>query len=508
MNTASFFSHWGIAENPFRAEEARHDPVFSRLAIDANAHPDFEKIVGDLRQPSTAIVFGEKGSGKTAIRLQIESVVRAHNAKHPDAGVFLVAYDDLNPVLDRIVQRAGLSDTDDAAKALGAVGTVRLIDHMDAILHLATVRLVDVVLGDHADADISAERAKHVRRLPMYTRGDLYTLAAAYDRGAGVSLRMKSLRRRLGLPMDRGAVVMALGVWLGWLPAAALVGAFLQWGDRDASTPWLYGLYAALGVWGLVLLKAKLWDGIRRRGRARRIARYARALPRGAEDLAEALRQCPKEVGVAVRTLATEHDEPRYEMLARLKRVLEQLGCGGVLVLIDRLDEPSLVNGDVERMRSLAWPLMNNKFLQMPGIGIKALLPIELRHEIFRESSDFFKEARLDKQSLVERLSWTGASLYDLCNARLRACLAEPGKGLSVVDLFAEDVSRQDVVDALDQMHQPRDAFKLLYACIQEHCSNVTQEQGAWRISRPVLDTVRKQQAERVQLFYRGIRPA
>ena len=69
-------------------------------------------------------------------------------------------------------------------------------------------------------------------------------------------------------------------------------------------------------------------------------------------------------------------------------------------------------------------------------------------------------------------------------------------------------MTRQDIVDALDQMHQPRDAFKFLYQCIQEHCSNVTQEQAAWVIPRLVLETVRKQQSDRVQQFYRGVRPA
>ena len=57
-------------------------------------------------------------------------------------------------------------------------------------------------------------------------------------------------------------------------------------------------------------------------------------------------------------------------------------------------------------------------------------------------------------------------------------------------------------------MHQPRDAFKFLYQCIQEHCSNVTEEQEQWRIPKLVLDAVRKQQSERVQMMYRGVRPA
>jgi hypothetical protein len=199
-------------------------------------------------------------------------------------------------------------------------------------------------------------------------------------------------------------------------------------------------------------------------------------------------------------------------MLDRLRRVLRHFGYAGMVVVIDRVDEPTLISGDPERMRAVIWPLFNNKFLQQEGLGVKMLLPIELRHALFKESSAFFQEARLDKQSLVERLNWTGAMLYDLCDARLKACLdpaalAKDGP-ISLLDLFAEDVTARDLVDALDQMHQPRDAFKFLYACISEHCSNVTAEQQQWKIPRLVLETVRKQQSERVQQLYRGIRPA
>lgn len=69
-------------------------------------------------------------------------------------------------------------------------------------------------------------------------------------------------------------------------------------------------------------------------------------------------------------------------------------------------------------------------------------------------------------------------------------------------------MTRQDLVDALEQMHQPRDAFKFLYACLNEHCSNVTSQEQSFRVPRLVLESVRRQQAERVQQLYRGIGPA
>jgi hypothetical protein len=225
-------------------------------------------------------------------------------------------------------------------------------------------------------------------------------------------------------------------------------------------------------------------------------------------SLVRSLRQLDPAVRDASALPLTDSDEARYAMLERLRRSLHAFGYAGVLIVVDRVDEPTPISGDPDRMRAVVWPLFNNKFLQQEGIGLKLLLPIELRHALFKESSAFFQEARLDKQNLIERLTWSGAMLYDLCNARLAACRAPGAAPISLLDLFAEDVTAKDVVDALDQMHQPRDAFKFLYACLLEHCSMVTAEQNQWKVPRLVLESVKKQQADRVQQLYRGIRPA
>jgi len=142
-----------------------------------------------------------------------------------------------------------------------------------------------------------------------------------------------------------------------------------------------------------------------------------------------------------------------------------------MVVLVDRVDEPTAVAGDAMKMRSLIWPMFDNKFLKQEGIGIKLLLPIELSYLLNKEGPAFFQEARLDKQNMIEKLSWSGATLYDLCSARLNACTsAASSDATTLTSLFEENVTRQTLIDALDQMHQPRDAFKFLYGVVQEHC--------------------------------------
>jgi hypothetical protein len=267
-----------------------------------------------------------------------------------------------------------------------------------------------------------------------------------------------------------------------------------------------------VGLWLVIVLKRLAVDrwGVLRL--AHRVRRQVRVQQRSDISYARSLGQLDSIARDPSRLPLGDSgsgaDDARYALLERLRRTLSRFGYSGLLIIVDRVDEPTLISGDPERMRAVIWPMMNNKFLQAPGIGVKMLLPIELRHALFKESSAFFQEARLDKQHLVERLSWTGAMLYDLCDARLKACLVPDAPPISLVDLFEQDVTRRDLIDALDQMHQPRDAFKFLYACIAEHCSNVTSEQQLFKVPRLTLDTVRKQQSERVQQLYRGIRPA
>ena len=79
-------------------------------------------------------------------------------------------------------------------------------------------------------------------------------------------------------------------------------------------------------------------------------------------------------------------------------------------------------------------------------LGQRGCTTFQSRHALFKESSAFFQEARLDKQNLVERLSWTGSMLYDLCDARLKACRPTDAEPMGLLDLFAEDVIGQELV--------------------------------------------------------------
>ncbi len=536
MTLAAFLEHWSMFENPFKGEEARQDPVLTRLSAIPDGtpvarpvagiprpgsrvqHPDFEKIVGDFSRPATAIVFGEKGSGKTAIRLQLAEHLAAYNAEHPKAQILLVPYDSLNELLDRYIARVLPTMKDKKATPADALKTIRLVDHLDGMLGQVVPHLIDAVLEVPARP---ADKASLIelrpgpeglkRKLRALDRGlkrDLLILQAVYDRDATAEERTIALRRRLGLRRSWLVYVDAALAYFGWLMPLGVAALFWLYTNREPEPVWYTSFFIALGIWLFFMLR-RIWISRFVLGlAARRLRKQLRTLDRSEASYLDTLDQLPASCRGHQILPLTSSDDRRYAMIDRLKRVLAPFGYSGAVVVVDRLDEPTSIAGDPERMRSVAWPLLNNKFLQQEAIGVKLLLPIELRHLLFRESSAFFQEARLDKQNLIERLAWTGAMLYDLCTARLNACRPAGAQPVSLKDLFGEDVTREDLVDTLDQMHQPRDVFKLLYQCMSEHCSNTTSDQASFRIPKPVLDMVRKQQTERMRQLYMGVRPA
>ncbi|MEX2213288.1 MAG: hypothetical protein WD768_04120 [Phycisphaeraceae bacterium] len=529
MEISQFIAHHGLSENPFTAEEARFDPVFDRLTTKSTTHQDFDKILGDIARPSTAVVFGEKGSGKTAIRLRIAQLVAEYNTAHPDQRTLLVAYDDLNPVLDRIAQRHQRGMSFNKASRTGAeklLSHTRLADHQDAILSLAVTRLLDGVLGatGEGSAAMPADVEKKVKTMPRDLRTDLAVLAALYDqpRSGTVATRWGQLRRKLKLrflppaPYFRYAnISLSLITLVCWLSASVF-----SWGEGGppgwlAPLAWITGIGAAVGwvVWGWS--RFVLWK------LCHNIQKDVHAVQRQTRDLMNMLLEL-KGSDIApqpwpVPGVQGEHDS-RFQLTHKLMNILQHFGYTGMMVLVDRVDEPSLVAGKPECMKPVVWPMLDHKFLQQDRVGLKLLLPIELRHLVHREDTNFFQQSRLDKQNMVDRLTWSGATLYDMCTNRLRACRkangastesgGEAASGGSLRDLFAQDVTRQQLVEALDQMHQPRDAFKFLYAVIQEHCRTVSQDEADYLIPRLTLEGIRRQQAQRVQDLQRGMTPS
>jgi hypothetical protein len=184
-----------------------------------------------------------------------------------------------------------------------------------------------------------------------------------------------------------------------------------------------------------------------------------------------------------------ERSDDRYELLNKFQALLRPLGYAGIFVLVDRIDEPHLVNGSVERMRDLLWPMFDNKLLKHPGIGFKLLLPVEVSYHLAREDREFFERSRLDKQNLIRSLEWTGQSLYDVANDRLRACGESTNGKISFQNLFDEQVTEAELIATLERLRVPRHLFKFIYRLLVDHCNRYTDDSPRWTIGRETLQS-------------------
>ncbi|NLF08572.1 MAG: hypothetical protein GX594_11410 [Pirellulaceae bacterium] len=492
MRIQPFLDHHGIAANPFADEDAQTDLVFKGACIRNTFHPAWDKIYGDPSEPATAVVFGEKGSGKTAIRLQLARHLADHNAENPEHQAFVVEYDDFNAFLDRFRDRF----SGRRRRAERMLEHWRLWDHQDAILSLAVTQLIDRILGNkHARYAAARDETPPIDRLDRAQVRDVMLLAACYDQSTAENSfqRWRRLAKQLRFRTIKSKWDMALGA-AGTL---AVVAAIVAAGDSSWLSHWLpYLLIAA--CWA-----PRCWRLARWWWNAWRIARNTRVLNRGVKLLGRTLLNFPGGEIAGQPLPALPRTDDRYELLAKLQGVLRSLGFDGILVLVDRVDEPYLINGDEELMRALVWPMLDNKFLKSPGLGLKMLLPSELERMLDRQDRDFHQRARLDKQNMIRSLGWTGQSLYDMANARIAACAAE-GSHPKILDLF-EDIDQRRLIDAFGVLRVPRHLFKFMYRLLTAHCNAHTEEAPVWKIPAATFESVLALYGRDQDAFDRGV---
>ena len=306
--------------------------------------------------------------------------------------------------------------------------------------------------------------------------------------------------------------------WVGSIFSLLFCG-WLAWGEWDRlAEPWFWIVFAALfgGSW-ITKLRRMLRIG----GIAGKVAKDVCVVPRHPQELRIALSRMRD---------ADIHDQPmpiagpadvRYQLLSKFTGILREFGFQGTIVLMDRVDEPQLINGSPEAMRAFVWPLLDNKLLKHPGIGFKLLLPIELSHFLPKESKDFYERSRLDKQNTIRSLEWSGQALYDMAGERLSASLPRrpdnavvPTDGpeerhkengrLSLRDLIDEELSTTEIIHALDYLRVPRHLFKFMYRLVTEHCNSYTSEEPEWKIKATTFQSILKLYLRDLEAFDKG----
>jgi len=483
MTEQEFLAHHQLTRNPFSDEDAQTDSVFREFCISGTFHPSWSKVVGDPKQPATAVVFGSKGSGKTAMRLQLVRHFTEHNQQHPENRVFLIEFDDFNSYLGPFQEHLPHRQQSTPDRVLQSL---RLWDHMDAMLSQSVTQLVDRILQTSATNNQPAINVGQdaIDRLDRGQRRDLLLLTAAYDRSKSGTLhdRFASIRKRLRfhspstwLSLSVGIVLSIIAVWL----------SYFLYSTETVTTKtllWLFPLLFA-SAWGMYGYR---W--IRHQWMSVRVCKNLRVIQRDSGQLRNLLMQFSDKELDEQPLPHSQRSDDRYALLEKLQLLLRSLGFSGMIVIVDRVDEPDLVNGQAERMKQLVWPLLDNKLLKHNDFGIKLLLPSELQYFIDRESREFHERARLDKQNVVQSFDWTGEALYDLLASRMRAC-ANAGAKPSPKELFESELTETRFITALQSLHTPRNLFRFLYRLITEHCKRYRSETPQFKISAELFES-------------------
>jgi len=498
MKTSQFLDHYGVIINPFSQEDAQADHIFQQHCAETIYHPAWDKVLGDCGNPSTAVVFGEKGAGKTALRIQLLNAMREWNVQHPTERAFVISYDDLNPFLDTFRDRL----RGRKRQAEHCLQHWRLWDHMDALLTLSTRRLCNVAADEHHDdSDLTL---KQLKELPRLRKRDLLMLAAFYDQSSDQShlRRWKRIKWRLGFPTPG----TSWRIWGGVIVAAATIGIAL----RNISEEGVAGL-SVLKTWWIWLIVAAGWiPWIKRRlglwWKARQIASQVRILEHGAGTLRKILSAFYRREIDGQPMPSRDRSDDRYELMSKLQRILKPLGFTSIVVIVDRVDEPHLINGAPERMRDFLWSMFDNKFLKHPGIGFKMLLPKDVVYYLNREKREFYERSRLDKQNLINSLEWTGESLYDMATNRLRACLNDTAdRSVSIRSLFEDDVTEDELVERFGRLRVPRHLFRFLFRLLTDHCNGCTEDNPQWKISHATLSAAMDTYQRELDALDRGL---
>ncbi|MFT5289905.1 MAG: hypothetical protein ACI8QS_000783 [Planctomycetota bacterium] len=500
MFVETWRKHWGLTQDPFACEDADKDQILSRMDTEA-VHSGFDRLFGDPQSPAPGIVFGEKGSGKSGLRLTMKRRIRDYNESSSEGKVFCSEYNDFDVFLEHFRRAVGAKgEPSEVADKMMREWTTS--DHLDAMLSLGVTELIDQVL----DGRLKMKALNRKQRVDLLLLGALYY--DSHQRSTEDALgRLRSVVR-----VGTGRVVLAkIGRGLLSIVGAALIAlpfvgpAF----DMEVSGSWmLWGLPGAAiltAVWG-----TSLWKSAQRGKQALGAARSIRVLQRDPSPLRFLLECIPADLCGEFVLPKGADEATRYDYLTRFNEILGVAGFRCWYVLFDRVDEPSLLNVENGNPgRRFVEALLDHKLLQLSGLALKAFLPIEL-DEIYRNASpQELKRMRLEKSNLVEKLDWTGQELYEIATRRLRSCTVDGARANSLGDLFAEEFDHQHLRQTLETLATPRYALGFLASVMREYARNMPddlqEDSDDWFITRSHFDVVRTGWVDRAEIMRRKL---
>ncbi len=412
MEVDLWLTKMGFKGDPFVIVDADKDPYLDNSLVQ---NTSLESILNQFDTPTPYVIFGIRGSGKSAMRIFAEKALKKYNKENPSKEILIIKYIDFNELLSekkkprKIPKKVRRFVFFSRIEYQGHENReITLDDHLDNILKLGIESFME-----HIDKKIKDAGKKHVKK--------------HFKESSHLIEKILLLISLYYAPNDRSKKLKKLKETMTLLK------------------------YKKSGKWFKKKQKKEI---------AEKIYLNIKGIPVSTEDALATVQTTG--VGLYDTVGVPQNTEDRFSLFRYFMEIIDRLELKGIYLLVDRVDEPTSIKGDSEGMRKLISPLLEDQLLQVKNLGVLLFLPFEL--------ADLRKKYRSDRVKTTCPLQWTNLKMKELIEKRMKACSSQ-NNSISIHSMFSE--KGEEKADIITNLTTPRNAFRFLSILIKEHCNTV-----------------------------------
>lgn len=409
MEIKEWLQVWQFEQNPFVIFDADRDPYLQTAMVE---NTSLRSVLLHLEKPTPYVIFAIRGAGKSSMRIDTERYLRQNEDK-----VLVISYVEFNELLSEVSRARSLPLEYSAKRAfLGGIfrrkkqeplpraPRMTLDDHLDYILKLGIEELYEHICEAKLE-DMLKDNREIAEKFLL--------LAALYYTPNDLSSKVFVLRRLIEIAGYK---------------------------KRNNS---FFGNK-----------QSKILAG--------EIYRNIRGVPISLEGAFKII----QEIGPGLFEFhgIPRTTENRFTLLKIFMELVRYFGLAGVYLLVDRVDEPTSIKGDPEKMRELVTPILDDQLFQIDHLGIILFLPYELH--------DLKKYYRSDRIKTISSINWSPDNMIRLIEKRMNVGRKLGNPPMQLADIFENE--GESKAQFIVRQLTPRNAFRLLSIIIEEHCQTVT----------------------------------
>ena len=322
MEIKEWLQVWQFEHNPFVIFDADRDPYLQTSMVENTSR---RSVLLHIDKPTPYVIFAIRGAGKSSMRIDTERYLNDYRDQ-----VLVISYVEFNELLAEVARPRTLpleyaSDKSALTRFLKGRKEIPLVreskitldDHLDYILKLGIEELYRTIVNTPRE-DLLKNNREIAEKFLLLT--------ALYYTPNDLSSKIATLRR-----------VIEITGYERKLPF------FLK-------------------------KQAKFIAG--------EIYRQIRGVPVSLEGMVKTI----QEIGVGLFEFhgIPRNTENRFTLFKSFMELIRYFGLAGVYLLVDRVDEPTSIKGDPEKMRELVTPILDDQLFQIDHLGIILFLPYEL----------------------------------------------------------------------------------------------------------------------------------